>query len=309
MLTRATLVRLARETGLETVLATMLVALAGCGAVNKMAAKTVANTLSKNGDVFTRDDDPELIRKAVPFALKTYESLLETLPKHKDLLIATCSGFTSYSFAFVQTDADILGEEHHNEVKALNEEASKLYVRGKDYCLRALDVRFPGASKKLLRDPESAVKQAGKGDVELLYWTAASWGLAMELNLDLAIDFPAVRALVERALALDETWRQGSLHELMITLDSVEQLGGSVERAREHFRRAVELRGGTSPSPYVALAVGVSQPKQDRAEFEQLLNQALAIEPDKDKSNRLTTIITQRRARALLDQIDSLFSK
>ena len=44
-------------------------------------------------------------------------------------------------------------------------------------------------------------------------------------------------------------------------------------------------------------------------EFERLLNEALAIDPDKDKSNRLTTIITQRRARALLDQIDSLFSK
>jgi hypothetical protein len=302
----ATLTRLARATAVAVALA----ALTGCGFVSSLATKSVANTLSKPGDVFTRDDDPELVRRAIPFALKTYESLLESLPKHQPLLLATCSGFTSYAYAFVQTDADILGDaDHHDEVKALNAEAVKLYSRGKDYCLRALELRFPGVGKRLLTEPDTAVARAGKKDVELLYWTAASWGSAMALNLDLAIDFPAVRALVERALALDETWHKGALHELMITLDSVEQLGGNVEHARQHFKRAVELQDGAAPGPYVALAMGVSQPKQDRAEFEKLLHDALAVDEDKDKSNRLLTIVTKKLAQALLDHADSLFSK
>ena len=194
-------------------------------------------------------------------------------------------------------------------MKALNAEAVTLYTRGKNYCVRALDVRFPGASKKLLMDPAAAIAKAEKKDVPLLYWTAASWGSAMALDLDMAVDFPVVRAMVEKALALDESWDHGSLHELMITLDSVEQLGGSVERARKHFDRAVELQGGNSPGPYVALAMGVSQPKQDRAEFEKLLNQAIAIDPEKNPSMRLITILQQRRAKALLEQIDTLFAK
>src|SRR6185369_6704634 len=52
---------------------------AGCS-IKTMAVKTVANTLSDTGDVFTRDNDPELVRDAIPFALKTYESLLESVP-------------------------------------------------------------------------------------------------------------------------------------------------------------------------------------------------------------------------------------
>jgi hypothetical protein len=46
-------------------------------------------------------------------------------------------------------------------------------------------------------------------DVPLLYWTAASWGGAISLGLDqpgLVADLPAVRALLDRALSLDEAW-------------------------------------------------------------------------------------------------------
>ena len=71
-----------------------------------MAVKTVANTLSAPGDVFTRDDDPELIREATPFALKLYESLLESVPTHVPLLVSTCGGFTQYGYAFLEAEAD-----------------------------------------------------------------------------------------------------------------------------------------------------------------------------------------------------------
>ena len=293
-------------------LTTSLAALAGCS-VKTMAVKTVANTLSDTGDVFSRDEDPELIRDAIPFALKLYESLLDSVPKHQPLLVATCSGFTQYGYAFVETEADIIGEAKHDESKALRERALKLYVRGKDYCLRAMDVRFPGGSQKLLSDPAAVLAKAQKKDVPLLYWTAASWGAAISLGIDqpdLVIDLPTVRALAERALALDETWSKGALHELMISIDSLpEALGGSPENARKHFARAVELQGGLSAGPYVALATGVAVPAQNKAEYEQLLQKALAVDPGKDPSNRLVNIISQRRARALLDQEDAHFSK
>ncbi len=62
--------------------------------------------------------------------------------------------------------------------------------------------------------------------------------------------------------------------------------------------------------PYVSLATGVSPSRKgDRAEFEKLLQQALAIDPEKKKSVRLVNLIQQRRAKALLDRIDELFPK
>src|SRR3972149_4183125 len=50
----------------------------------------VADAVSSGGDSFARDDDPELVREAVPFALKSMESLLDSQPDHKGLLAALC---------------------------------------------------------------------------------------------------------------------------------------------------------------------------------------------------------------------------
>ncbi len=279
-----------------------------------MAVRSVANTLADTGDVFTRDDDPELIRDATPFALKLYESLLESVPTHVPLLVATCGSFTQYSYGFIEADADALDASRREEVRALRDRALKLYLRGRGYCLRAMDERFgPGTAQALLQDPAAVVARARRDDVPLLYWTAASWGAAISLALDrpdLAIDFPTVRALADRALALDPAWNRGAVEELLITLDSLpEALGGKPERARQHFARAVEIQQGLSPGPYVALATGVAVAAQDRAEYQRLLEQALAIDPEQDPSNRLVILITQRRARVMLDRIGERFSR
>jgi predicted anti-sigma-YlaC factor YlaD len=291
-----------------------LTILPGCALVQRKAVGMVASTLASSGDVFTRDDDLELVGDAIPFGLKLYESLLDSAPKNKDLLIATCSNFTQYGVAYLETEAAVLGEaQHHDEVAHLNQRALKLYLRAKGYCLRAMEVRFPGIGPKLLTDPGPALANAEKKDVPLLYWMAASWGSAISLGVDkpeLLIDMPVVRALAERALALDESWSKGAIHEMFVSLDGLpEALGGSAARAREHFNRAVELQHGQSPGPYVALATGVVLAAQDRAEFEKVLQTALAIDPEKDPSVRLVTLVQQRRARALLDHIDTMFTK
>ena len=290
-----------------------LVLAPGC-ALKPMALKSVASTLSDTGDVFTRDDDPELVRDASPFALKLYESLLESVPDHVDLLTTTCAAFTQHGYAFLEAEADALDPSRHEEAKALRERALKHYLRGRGYCLRALDQRLgKETSTALLQDPEAAVARAKRSDVALLYWSAASWGAAISLGIDrpeLAVDFPAVRALADRALELEGDWGRGAIHELMITLESLpEALGGDAARARAQFQRAVAIQAGLSPGPYVALATGVAVPAQDRAEFVRLLELALEIDPEKDPSNRLVTLIGQRRARALLARVDEKFAQ
>jgi predicted anti-sigma-YlaC factor YlaD len=291
-------------------LALALVA-SGCS-VRRMALVGLADSLSGGaGSVFGSDDDPELIRDAAPFSLKTIEALLVELPEHPGLLLAACSGFAQYAYAFPQTDADLVGDGDYARVEGLRTRARKLYVRGRDYCLRALEQRHPGVGERLLLAPEDALGWAGAADVPLLYWTGAAWGGAIALGLDrpeLVADLPAVRALLERALALDGDWERGAIHAALISLDAVpDAMGGSRERARRHFERAVELSGGDSAAPYVSYAVGVAQPDGDRAGFERLLGQALAVDPDRDPSQRLANLVVQRRARHLLDRTDALF--
>src|SRR5262249_32007286 len=75
---------------------------------------------------------------------------------------------------------------------------------------------------------------------------AASWGSAIALGVDkpdLVIDMPTVRALADRAIALDETWSRGALHEMFISLDSLPPaLAGNPEHARQNFAKAGGLQ-------------------------------------------------------------------
>jgi hypothetical protein len=286
--------------------------ISGCATVTSLAVKGVASTLSEGGDTVTSHDDPELIASAMPFALMLHESLLASVPNYEPLLTTTCSLYTQYAFGFVAADAEALQRDDYERSKGLSDRAFKLAERGKNYCWRGLEVKFRGITQTLKTDPARALARARTAHVELLYWSAVSLGAAIAAggldHPELLIDWPVVRALAERALALNETWGNGAIPELMITVESQsEALGGSEDRARRHFARAVEIQQGLSPSPYVALATGVAKSKQDRNEFAKLLKQALAIDPENDPSHRLVTLITQKRARLLLDRIDDLF--
>jgi len=296
------------------VLAAVLVGSGGCGLVKPMLLKSVAKTLSEPGGVVTSHNDPETVRGAMDFALITNESLLASIPTYEPLLTATCSQYTQYAFGFIQPDAEALQFDNYEKSQEISDRAFRLAVRGRDYCWRALEVKFRGITARLKDDPVVALRGARREHVPLLYWSAASLGAAISLggvdHPELTIDWPIVRALAERALELDDMWNRGALHELMITVESQGAgLGGSEERARKQFARAVEIQQGLSPGPYVALAMGISKGKMDRDEFETLLNQAVAIDPEKDPANRLPTLLTLKRARVLLAHIDDIIPK
>jgi hypothetical protein len=301
-----------RRTFARLAAAILLVTLSGCAAIKKPVIKGVAGTLTAEGDTISSHDDPELIKAATPFALTLYESLLSSIPEHEPLLTETCSLYTQYAFGFIAAEAEALQWDDFEKSQDLNGRALRLALRGKGYCWRGLERKFKGVSERLKANPSTAVTDAKREHVKLLYWSAASLGAAISAggldHPELLIDWPVVRALAERALAIDDTWQRGALHELMITVESQgEALGGSEERARKHFARAIALQRGLAPGPYVALAMGVVKAAQNRAEFEKLLGQALAIDPDQDPSNRLVTLITQQRARVLLAHIDDIF--
>ena len=59
----------------------------------------------------------------------------------------------------------------------------------------------------------------------------------------------------------------------------------------------------------MSLAEAVSVPSQDRAGFDSLLKQALAVDVDRRPEFRLQNLIAQRRARWLIEREDDLFIK
>ncbi len=280
--------------------------------IKRIAVNKLGNALAGGGSTFTSDDDPDLVGQALPFSLKLIESLLAESPHHQGLLLAAASGFTPYAYAFVQEDADELEDHDLDRATALRIRARRLYLRARDYGIRGLEVHHPGFGNKLRQDPKTAVRIATKRDVPLLYWTAASWGAAISLskdNPDLVADQSVVEALIDRALALEETFDRGAIHAFLIAYEPsrIGATGDFAARSRRHFDRAIELSGGHQAGPLVSMAENVSVQKQNRQEFEALLKQALAIDVNAEPEYRLANLIMQRRARWLLQRTDELF--
>jgi predicted anti-sigma-YlaC factor YlaD len=280
--------------------------------LKRYAVNRMGDALAGSGTTFASDDNPELIRAATPFSLKLIESLLEESPEHRGMLLAAARGFTQYSFAFTEQDADEVENDDLERALELRRYARRLYIRARDYGLRGLETSHEGIREELYRDPESAVQVLDVEDVPLIYWTAASWGKAISLskdNPDLIADLPQMESLIYRALELDEAYDNGAIHGFLIALES-SRTGNSPEeqkKVRFHFQRAVELSRGEQAAPMVSMAEIVSVGSQDRKEFTDLLNRALAIDADAIPEWRLTNLVMQRRAAWLLSRIDDLF--
>lgn len=276
-----------------------------------LAVNSLGNALSDGSSAFASDDDPDLVWDSVPFGLKTVESLLDGSPRHAGLLFSAVSGFTQYAYGSLQQDADFVESNDLARATLLRERARRLHLRAMGYGFRALDLDVPGFKGALAKDAGTTLAKLRKQHVRLLYWTATAWASAMGLAVndsDLTADQRLAEAMMRRALALDEGFEMGSIHEFLITWEaSHASIGGSYERARQHYERALAISAGRRAWPMVRYAESVAVPRQAKALFKEMLERALLVDPRGVREQTLNNILAQRRARWLLARADELF--
>lgn len=289
------------------------------GAVAAFAASVLLSACSMNdvvadaltsdgGSAFVSDSDPKLIREALPFGLKMYESLLAKSPDHKGLLLACARGFTAYAY-LVQTEADMLNDNNIDLARAERARASKLFLRGRDYALRGLEGAHKGFADQLEHDTKGALAKTDKDDIGFLYWAGLSWAGAINAdkdNLEVLANLPKAGALVGRVLQLDETYENGGAHEFFISYEAGRP-GGSLKKALYHYRRALALSKGKRAATYIALAEAVAIKRQNLKEFRDLIKKARAVNVDAAPELRLVNAIAQERADWLEKRIPDLF--
>ena len=119
-----------------------------------------------------------------------------------------------------------------------------MYLRARGYCLHGLELRHSELTlKSLAADPNAALRATTKDDVPWLYWTAASWGAELSLappasQLMRIPELASVRALLNRAKALDDTWESGAIYEALIAFDGLPPLlGGSRGNGARRLRQ------------------------------------------------------------------------
>jgi predicted anti-sigma-YlaC factor YlaD len=289
----------------------LLAAASGCS-IKRVAINKFASALASGGSTYQEDDDPDLVGAALPFGLKLMESLLAEVPKNPDLLMAVSSGFTQYSYAFVEQPA-ALADESLDRRDAVRARARKLYQRAHDYGMRGLDARYPGFAAKADQDIAAVLARTRKRDVPLLYWTAASLGLAISSSKgdpEMVGRLPIVEALIGRVVELDEGWSGGAVPEFLISLESSRpglSKAEMLKAMKQHFDRAIELSKGARAGGYVSYAENACVAAQDAAGFRSAIAKALAVDTETKNENRLANLISQRRARWLLAHVDDLF--
>ena len=283
--------------------------------IKKFAMNSVANAMTGEGSstVFTGDNDPELVADALPFAIKLYETLLSSLPKHQGLIVQTGSLYIMYANAFLYVPASMLSDEEHLEQEFLMKRAKNLYLRGRDIILKGLDLKYPGFLSKLKNKKyKEALATVGNDDLSLLYWGGAGWMGAYAIDpfdMDLGVTLPGAAELMKAVSRIDSGFMKGAIHEFYISYygSLPDYMGGDKKKARFHYKKAIEMTEGKSTSPYVSYASTILVDEQKLKEFRQVLKKVIDFKLDSAPENMLVNTLNLRKAKWLLEHVDDLF--
>lgn len=298
----------------------IFIALMGCTRIKTRMKENMLEEVSdalsggsgNASSLFTGDDDPELIKSALPFALKVFEGLIDANPDHQGLYKTTASGYASYSYAFLHFPADTLSDEHFEQQKHLKERAKKLYLRSRDYAIEGLTLKHPDFMKKLARKSDSLLPLIEKDEIDLLYWAGLSWLGAFtvdKFDMKLALTFKNAKKLLFRVKELDPHYGDGAIDNFLISYygGTPASMGGSLDSARHYYEQILEYQKVPTADHHIAYARTVLVAEKNREEFRRVLKKAAKIKPQDDKANLLVRIIKQSEAKWLLNHEDDFF--
>ena len=242
-------------------------ALLTAGCANFIGTKA-ADTLSA---AILNQDDPELVQSGVPAYLLLVDGMISQSPENVGLLTAGAQLFALYGSRFVTGERSIA-----------------MTAKARRYGERAICLSYRPACDWQGIPYDTLVEQLAQvddKDVAALYSYAVGWLSYLDATSEdwsAVAELPWVEAVLERALALDETYDQGAIHGYLGILNSLRPpaLGGKPDVARAHFERAIALSGGRDLSIKVEYARRYARLVFDQELHDRLLNEVLAAPAD-----------------------------
>ena len=286
-----------------------LASLSSCSLVSNMAVNSIAGLLAEGEAVLRSDDDLDLVKAPLANNLWLMETMLETSPEHRDMLLSATKGFLLFAYGFVEPDLFELDFTQFEAKQAVRRRAARLYRRATKYGMRGLEVNHPGIEARLRSAPEAAAAELEVEDAALALWTGTALGawIAMDTdNPEATADLSLMGALLHRSRELDDTVDDGVVYDYL-SIYEVSRIGGSIEEGREHYEHALEIGPERRPVLWSTWAETGSVANGDRQEFEALLRQALDFDIDSEPGSRLLNQVAQVRAAWLLENVEDYF--
>lgn len=276
-----------------------LVGLQACS-TQQMIAQMSAPLMKGQYASIHEETDLELARDAIPANLKMLEGFLKADEDNLPILKNLAEGFCGYAFGFVEDDDP--------------ERASQLYLRGRNYALRALAVLgSPENLASLAPDAfQDAMKKMDKARLPYLFWTGNCWSGWLALNLHDPAAFADISKqewLMRRVMEMDETYYYAGPHFFFGAFygSRPKLLGGDPEKSRRHFEKNLELTEGKFLLTHLFYAKTYAIQTQNRELFERLLNAVLETPLDTLPKEMLINKVAKVKAQKLLDDADDFF--
>lgn len=287
----------------------MLAATLSACSIQKMAANSTVGILAIGAQAFLTEDDYEIAGDAFPANLKTMEALGVLADSNPQLMEILAQSYCSYSFGWLEPNIIRDTRSAFDESKSASvDRAFKLFVRGKNYGIKGLEMRHPGFAEALTHYPslQEVLPDLDEDDVPLLAWTTFCWGSALKYKLEedmvLAVgDLPFLRALLERSIELDGTFNYGVAYTILGSLEATvpASFGGRPDQAAALFNKAIDMADRKYLTNQVTFAEYFGQHQADEKVFDEMIQEVLDAPEGLFPEEALANRIAKERASAL----------
>jgi hypothetical protein len=270
-----------------------------CATSKTMTVGATASLLDDVAQSAYRQSDLRLIREGMPAYLMLIGGMVEAVPDNERLLITAAQAYASFASAFVQ-------EEDQEYARAL-------YAKARNYALSALQqIGFKNPVVSEFDSFEKTLHALGKKDVPYIFWAASCWGNWISLNqrsMEALAELPRVELMMKRVLALEEGFYYGGAHIFMGVLEASRPkiAGGDLNKAQNHFLKAIELGKGKFLMSRVYYADYYARKAFDRKLFISTLQEVLDTPADIEPDLTLLNTVAHTNAQKLLNNVDEYF--
>ena len=271
----------------------------GCVLVRKGAARVISPMATQLSEGLMHQSDVDLVREGAPAFLLILDALAEAHPDNPAVLIAAADAQMAYATGFVDKEQKV--------------RSKGMYLKAKTYGLRALakNKRFDRAIEGNQDEFIQSLRGFKKQDAGALFTTASAWVMWIIASSDSPAalgGMPKVLAMMNRVKELDPSIRNGGVDLFYGIYYTVLPLGGGrdLEKAHDYFDRSIKIAGPDYLLAQVTFAEFYARYAFDQELFETTLQSVVAAEPEVPAFT-LMNAVAQKRAQALLDQVNDLF--
>ena len=251
----------------------------------------------------------EVAELTLPLSFESQKRKIQNNPSNQLFYLNASKSRITYAYGILMEKGDRLMYSDYYKSRDYYSKSLDLFVISRNYLFNALNLKYENFIQKM-RDKEQLSFE--KEDIDYIYWLSGSLAGSIQASQgdpQYLIDLPNIKWLLENAIAIDPDWQKGALSAAMMSvyLNDLSGDKNAQKTALSFFDLAEKQSNGLNASIYVTLAENYAVSKQDKKLFIELLDKAINIDVNKDKSLKQANKLSQSRAKWLKSRVDDLF--